>query len=89
VSVVQNQVQPSPHAAYTRARISQAWGMGFFLLIVGGIMLGISTAMSADEGQPFVLLLGVIAAVAGQVLLLIAVIATGVRLGIESAKRSL
>lgn len=82
---VQNQIK-GEQSKIARYNVTTAWRAGFFLLLVGGLLFGFSTA---DEGAGVMLLIAVPALVAGQVLLLVATIATGVRLGVESAQRGL
>lgn len=88
---VQNQIKGQRGTAFGQAKskINNAWRYGALLLVVGGLVFGFSTVASADEGAGVMLLVAVPALVAGQVLLLVATIATGVRLGVESAQRSL
>lgn len=72
--VHQRRAQPSafPSSAYI--------GVGFFALVVGLIMLSFGMADGGDGGT-FVAFLGAVAAIVGQIMVAIGVIAKGVKLG--------
>lgn len=66
-------------------RIRNCLLVGIGLLVLGSASF--SAAISADESNPWVVLIGALVAAAGQLLALVAIIAWGVRLGNEATTK--
>jgi len=75
-------------ADWRRAWIAKRTGQIIACWIIGGTLLVLAGGLLALAANAGGLVLAVAMAVAGQALLMVAVVATGVRLGIDGAVRS-